>query len=78
MRAEGEVDGPGVFVFEKHALPGVAAVGRAKHAALSVWAVRVTKRGYEDPIGVLGINQNAADLAAIFETYMSPGVASVR
>jgi len=39
-----EVDGAGVFVFEKNALPGLAAILRAENAALGICAVGMAQR----------------------------------
>src|SRR6185295_8106845 len=75
---EGEVDGAGVLVLEEHLLPMRAAVARPEDAALGVGTVGVAESGDVDEIGVRRVDEDAADLLAVAQADVRPGLAAVR
>ncbi len=76
-RVEGEVDGAGAFVLVEHLLPGLAAIGGAKDAALGVGAVGVAEYGDEEAVGVARIDEDGGDLPGVAESEVAPGFAGV-
>src|SRR6266566_3490874 len=74
---EGDVDPAGVLILIENLFPGFAAVKRTKNAALSIWTVRMAKRGDENAVRILGIYDQLADGARIAEPHVLPGLAAV-
>src|SRR5580704_8178284 len=72
-----EVDGAGVFVFEKDALPRLAAIIRAENTALGICSVGMAQGCDEQTIGIVGIDQDATDLACILEADVRPRLPAV-
>src|SRR4029077_3171030 len=66
-RIEGDVDGADVVALEENLLPGRAAVARAVDAAIGVRAIDVAERRHEHDVGVLRIDEDAADLPRVVE-----------
>src|SRR6185295_1449656 len=77
LRIEGERDRAGVLVFVENFLPRLAAVRRAKHAALFVRAVRMSESGDVDEIRIARIDEDRADLLCVAQSEMSPRLAAV-
>src|SRR6202040_3129581 len=61
-RIEGEVGGAGVLILVENFLEGLAAVGRTKHAALRVRAVRMSFGGDENAVGAFRVVEDWGDL----------------
>src|SRR5207237_351685 len=76
-RIERQGNGTRVFVLVKYLLPRVAAVGRAKDAALGVGAVRVTEHRDKHAASVARIDDERADLLSVAQADMPPGLAAV-
>jgi len=76
-RVEVEIDRADVVALEQHLLPRRPAVAGAVDAAIRVGAVDMAKRRDEDDVGVLWIDEDAADLARVVETEMGPGLSCV-
>ena len=77
MRIEGDVDASGVFIFVENFLPGLAAVGGAEDAALGVRSIGMAEGGYENDVGVIGIDDDFADGARVAESDVFPTFAGV-
>ena len=73
----GDVNGAGVLVLVEHLGPTLSAIRRAEHAALRIGAKGVTDGGDHDDVGIGWINNYRADLAAILQADMGPGLAPV-
>jgi hypothetical protein len=76
-RIEREVDRPGVLVAVEDLLERLPAVDRAEDAALRVGAVRMAENRDEEAIGILRIHEDRADLPAVGEPEMRPGLSAV-
>src|SRR5271157_40477 len=76
-RVEGQINRAGVLILVKNLAPVLAAIDGAKDAALGVGPERVAHRRDENAVGVLGINQNCADLLGIAQPEMPPRLAAV-
>ena len=74
---ENHVDGAGLVVLIEHFLPGGAAVGGAKDAALFVETVGVAKRGHKDDVRVFRIHDHRADVPRVFQPDVFPGLSTV-
>src|ERR1019366_499666 len=71
------VDGPRLVIFVENFLPGLTAIQGAEDAALRVRAKRVTESGNEHAVGILRIDDHAADLAGVFQTKMLPALPGI-
>ena len=76
-RIRGEIDGAGVGVDEQRALPGLAAVIAAEHAAFAVRAEIVAERRDQHVTGIARVDQDRADVARCLEPDVRPGLAAV-
>ena len=76
-RVKGKIDGSGILVFKKHALPRLAAVGGAEHTALGIRGVRVAEHCRENHVRIVGVYEDAPDLPTVLEPDMRPGAAGV-
>src|SRR5215472_17074218 len=56
-----QVGGAGVGIFLQHRLEVLAAVHRAVYAAFNVGSVRMAGRGYEQAVGISGIDRDLRD-----------------
>src|SRR4029079_3436094 len=74
---ESERDGSGVLVLIKNLLPRFATIGRTKHAALFVGAVRMTERSDVNEIRIARIDEDRADLLGVAQAEMLPRLATV-
>ena len=77
VRVHRDVDGPGTLVAIEHALPRLAAVARAEHAALGVRSMRVPERRDVDGVGILGMDAELADVARALEPEVRPRLARI-
>jgi hypothetical protein len=77
MRIENDIDRACVFVFVKNLRPGLAAVGRAEDAALRVRPVGVSDCGDEDDVGIIGIDDEGADMAGVAQADVAPVAAAI-
>src|ERR1700721_971394 len=68
----------GVFIDKEHALPGFAAIFRAKDTALLLRTAQPPQGADIDAIGILRIDHNASDAAGFVETHVGPRFPSVR
>ena len=74
---DGDVRAAGVLVDEQGALPGLAAVGGAVHAALLLRTVGVAERAREHDLGIARVDQHAADAAGQIEPAVFPRAAGI-
>src|SRR5882672_5414794 len=72
-----DLGGAGVLVDKQHALPGLAAVRRAKDAPLRLWSIAVAHGGGEHNVRVLRIDNDAADATSLLKPHQLPGLARV-
>ena len=77
MWIEHHVDPARVFVFTQNFRPRFAAVGGPKDSALLIWTERVSESSDQDDVRVSWIDNQRADLAAVFESDIFPGFACV-
>src|SRR5262249_31476430 len=77
VRRLGNVGSAGVFADGEDGLPGLAAVGGFVEAAVAAGAPERTLRSDEDYVGIAGIDENPADVLALFESHVTPGFAAV-
>ena len=77
MRIECDVDPAGVFIFIKNLFPGFATIKRTENAALSIWTIGVPKRGDQNAVRILGVDNQLADGARIAQADVLPGLAAV-
>ena len=77
MRIDGDVAAASVLVDVEDLLPGLAAVGRAKDAALLVGVPQVAGGADEDVVTVQRIDDNPRDALAVRETDVLPVVTAV-
>src|SRR4029079_15416721 len=77
-RIDGDVDaaGGGVRRLER-SLPGVTAVGGVVDAALPSGHEEVAADGHPDPLGLLRVDDDPADVAGRLESHVLPGVPTV-
>ncbi len=68
----GEVHDAGTLVEVEHLAPGGAAVRALEDAALLVRTERIAERGDPDGVGIIGMNDDAADLAGIRQADEAP------
>ena len=74
---EGEVDRPGPFAPEEHALPIAPAVSGAEHAALGVRAEGVAQRRDVHEVRVLRMDLDPADVTGVGEAHVGPRLPAV-
>ncbi len=77
MRIEDDIDRAGVLVFAQDFRPGLAAIGRAKNSALVVRSKGVAERGDENDVRILRMNDERADMAAVFQADIAPVPAAI-
>ena len=77
MRIEDDVDAAGVFVLAQNFRPGFAAVGRPKYSALWIRTERVSESRDQHDVGISRIDNQRADLAAVFESDVFPGLTRI-
>ena len=66
-----------VLVDEERALPRLAAIGGAVHAAIGLRAVRVAEGAGEHDVGIARIDRDAADASRRIEPGVRPGLARI-
>ena len=66
-----------IRVDEKHALPALAAVGRAVDPAFLLGAREAAERGGEDDVRIGRVDDDAADAAGLVEPHVRPGLSGV-
>src|SRR5262249_59658827 len=71
------VGGAGVFVLLQHWLEGFAAVHRAEHTPLEVGSVGMSRRSYENTVGVTGIDGDLRNPLRVPQAQMLPGLAAI-
>ena len=76
-RHHDEIGDAGRVVDEQHLVPRLAAVRRAKHAALRIGRPHVAQRRHEHHVGIGRIDHDAADLPHVAETHELPALARV-
>ena len=76
-RIHRDVDRAGGVVDEQHALPRLAAVGRAIDAARRVLAARVAHRRDEHAVGIARVDDDARDVPRVVEAEVRPRLAGV-
>src|SRR5205085_1461034 len=72
-----DVDPAAVAVAEQHPLPGLAAIPGAEDPALIVGPERVAERGDEHDIRVSRVDDDGADVPAVPQTQVLPGLAGI-
>ena len=72
-----QVGGAGVLVDGEDVLPGDAAVGGLEDAALFVGAPQPAHRRHVDDVGVLRVDDDAADVLRVAQAHVLPGLAAV-
>src|SRR6266480_5067273 len=77
VRVEDNMDAAGIFVFRQDFRPGLATVTRAKNPALLVLTEGLAQRRHEHNVGILGMNNERADLAAIFQSNILPSPSGI-
>ena len=77
MRIECDVDPAGIFIFIKNLFPGFATIKRTENAALSIWTIGVPKRGDQNAVRILGVDNQLADRPRIAQADVLPGLAAV-
>src|SRR5262249_21968385 len=77
LRVHRQIDEAGILVDELHLRPGLAAVGGLVDAALLVRRPEVAQRRDVHDVGVLRVDDDAADVARLLETDVLPGLAAV-
>ncbi len=77
MRIEDDVDRAGVFILEQDLRPTLAAIGRAENAALRVRTVGVADRRDINDVLILGVNDERADVAGVFQADVAPVAAAI-
>src|SRR5262245_59994130 len=73
----GHVEDAGFVVLVKDMVPGFAAIDGFEYAAFLVVAVTATQGADINDVGVLGMNQNLADLEGLPQAHVFPGFAAV-
>src|SRR5439155_6308791 len=76
-RVHHHVDDAGLVVLVPDLLPVLAAVGGLVDAALLVGTVAASQGADVDNVGVLGVNEDLADLKRLLEAHVLPGAAAV-
>src|SRR5205823_4944645 len=76
-RIQNDVDPAAVAVAEQHPLPALAAVPGAEDPALVVGPERVAERGDEHDIRVSRVDDDGADVPAVAQTQVLPGLAGI-
>src|SRR5438067_5753748 len=74
----GHIAAAGALVHKQGALPGFAAVGGAKDAALRLWAIGMAHDAGQHYLGVMGINNNIGNTASLLQSYFGPSLARIR
>ena len=74
---EGHVDASGILIFVEDLLPILAAVGCAENAALGVRPIGMAEGCDESDVGIVGIDNDLADGAAVAQANVLPGLARV-
>jgi hypothetical protein len=77
LRVDGDVVDAGVGIDGEGLLPGGAAVEGAVDAALLIGSPEVALGGDVDDVGVGGVDDDASDVVALFESDVGPGGAAV-
>src|SRR4029450_3872534 len=77
LRIHRDVRAARVLVDEQRARPGLAAVGRAIHAALLLRSIGVAHRTREGGLRILRMHDHPDDAAGLFEPEQRPGLAGV-
>src|SRR6185295_18481741 len=77
LRVHRQTRAAGVLVDEEHALPVLAAVGRAEDAALLLRCGDASDRAGKDDVGIGRMNEDAADAAGLVEAGLRPRLAGV-
>ena len=73
----GEIDRPGVFIDIQNTLPDLAPIGGAIDAPLFIGTEDMAEGGDIDEIRILRMNQHLADLAAVLEADVLPGLSGI-
>src|SRR5262249_17878642 len=76
-RVERERDRAGVLVLVQHLLPATAAIRGPEHAALLVWAIRMSEDGHVDTVRILRINEHGTNLLAVTKPQVLPALAPI-
>ena len=74
---EYHINGAGIVVLIQDLLPGFATVGRAENTPLCIRAPRVSQGRDQNDVRIARVNDDGADVARVFQTYVLPGQASV-
>src|SRR5581483_659987 len=77
-RLHGDIDRAGVIVDVQRLAPGLAAVGGHEYAAIRARTPLQAEHRNHDVIGVMWIDDDAADLADVLEAHEIPGLARIR
>ena len=78
LRVHRQAGAAGLLVDEEHALPVLAAVGRAIDAALLLRPGGAAERAREHDVGIVGMNDDAADAPCLRQAHVRPCLACVR
>ena len=76
-RVHRQIDRAGVLIQAEHVLPVPSAVDRHEHSTLRVCTPQVSERGYVDDIGILRVDDDAADVVRLAKPHVLPCPAAV-
>src|SRR5438552_19180108 len=77
MRIEDDIDPPGVLVFRQNFCPRFPAIAGSKNSAFLIGTKGMPKRGDEDNVRIVWMNDERPDLAGIAESDIFPVLSRV-
>ena len=77
LRIEHYIDSARVLVFIENLLPGLSAVGGAKHAAFFIRSPGVAECSHQNDVRVARVNDQCADMARVFQSEVLPTLTTV-
>ena len=72
MRIEDDIDPAGIFIFREDFRPSFTAVARPENSAFGVWAESVTKCRHDYDVGIIGMDDEGADLTGVTQPGIFP------
>src|SRR5438132_13216359 len=73
-----EIYSSGVFVLIQNFLPCEAAIEGTKNAPLRIGPIRMAEHAGENPVGIVRVNHDGANLLSIAQSEMFPGTAPIQ
>ena len=74
---ENDVDAAAALILVEHLLPGLSTVDGAKNSSLGIRPIGVPKRSNENNLGIPGINDYCADMPAVAQADILPGLPAI-